>query len=127
MTQKREAVRYFENAKELLKKSPIEDSRYSDVKYVQQACGTAYLAILKAIDEYLLKRGVVQKNLPKSVEGYRAMLKKYLTSHNGKLSRDFEALYGELHISGYYRGDLRHVDVVKAAFKVARSFIDKVK
>jgi len=31
---------------------------YLDIKYVQEACGTAYLAILKAIDTYLLKRGV---------------------------------------------------------------------
>ena len=78
--QKREAIRYFENAKDLLKKSHVDDNRYSDVKYVQEACGTAYLAVLKAIDEYLLKRGVSQKDLPDSVEGYRDMLKKYLSA-----------------------------------------------
>lgn len=64
---KREAIRYFENAKELLGKSPIEDDRYVDVKYVQEACGTAYLAILKAIDEYLIRRGVDVKELPQDV------------------------------------------------------------
>ncbi|GAN32314.1 anthranilate/para-aminobenzoate synthases component I [Candidatus Brocadia sinica JPN1] len=34
------------------------------VKYVQEACGTAYLAILKAIDEYLLNKGLNKKELP---------------------------------------------------------------
>jgi len=42
-----EALRYLENARELLKKSPIEGDRYEDMKYVQEAYGTAYLAVLK--------------------------------------------------------------------------------
>lgn len=125
--QKREAVRYFENAKELLKKSPVDNSRYSDVKYVQEACGTAYLAVLKAIDEYLLKRGVSEKDLPDSVEGYRDMLKKYLSVHNGKLTKDFNSLYKLLHIAGYYRGLLDRVEIVKDTFKITKLFIEKVK
>jgi len=36
------------------KKVPIEDATYTDIKYVQKACGAAYLAILKALDEYLV-------------------------------------------------------------------------
>ena len=40
---RRECRRYFENAKDLLKKFPIEENRYEDMKYVQEACGTAYL------------------------------------------------------------------------------------
>ncbi|MEK6652931.1 MAG: DUF5618 family protein [Nitrospirota bacterium] len=125
--QKREAIRYFENAKDLLKKSHVDDNRYSDVKYVQEACGTAYLAVLKAIDEYLLKRGVSQKDLPDSVEGYRDMLKKYLSVHNGKLTKDFNSLYNLLHIAGYYRGLLDRVEIVKDTFKITKSFIEKVK
>ena len=125
--QKREAIRYFENAKDLLKKSHVDDNRYSDVKYVQEACGTAYLAVLKAIDEYLLKRGVSQKDLPDSVEGYRDMLKKYLSVHNGKPTKDFNSLYNLLHIAGYYRGLLDRVEIVKDTFKITKSFIEKVK
>lgn len=122
-----EAIRYFENAKELLSKSPIEDNTYTDIKYVQEACGTAYLAILKAIDEYLIKRGVASKDLPQSVEGYRDMLKKYLSIHNGKLTREFDKLYKMLHIAGYYRGLLEDVNVLKDAFKAAKTFIEKIK
>lgn len=124
---KSEAIRYFENAKELLSKSPIEDGTYTDIKYVQEACATAYLAVLKAIDEYLMKRGVTSKDLPQSVEGYRDMLKKYLSIHNGKLTREFDKLYKTLHIAGYYRGLLEDVNMLKDAFKVAKTFIEKIK
>ena len=67
----KEAIRYLNNAKEILKAIPIEDNTYADVKPVQEACGTAYLAVLKAIDEYLIKKGVDEKELPQSIEGCR--------------------------------------------------------
>ena len=124
---KPEPIRYLDNAKELLSKSPISGDRYEDIKYVQEGCGTAYLAVLKALDQYLLKRGVSEKELPQSVEGYRDMLRKYLTPHNGKLSREFEKLYKELHIAGYYRGLIEDVNALKDIFKSAKSFIDKIK
>jgi len=122
----KEAIRYLNNAKEILSKSPIEDNRYTDVKYVQEACGTVYLAILKAIDAYLIKKGVSEKDLPQSVKGYDDMLRKYLSVYNGKLTKEFGALYKELHITGYYRGNFEHVELVKAAFKTAKAFIDKI-
>jgi len=50
----KEALRYLQNAKEILKNAPVEDDIYTDTKPVREACGTAYLAVLKAIDEYLL-------------------------------------------------------------------------
>jgi len=108
----REAIKYLNNAREILKTAPIEDNIYTNVKSVQEACGTAYLAVLKAIDEYLLNKGVDEKELPQSVEGYRKMLRKYASEHDGKLFNSFEALYKELHISGYYRGNLRSVDTI---------------
>lgn len=125
--QKREAIRYLENAKEILGKSPIEDNRYTDVKYVKSACGVAYLGVLKAIDEYLLKRGLSKKELPKKIEEYEKALQKHLSIHNGKLTKEFSTLYDELHIAGYYRGNLHHVDAVKSILKAAKAFIDKVK
>ena len=123
----KEALRYLENAKEILKTAPIEDNTYTDVKYVQEACSTAYLAILKAIDEFLTKKGVTEKELPQSVDGYRDMLKKYAIVHDGKLLKEFEKLYKALHIAGYYRGLLEDVTMVKDALRAAKSFIDKFK
>ena len=122
----KEALRYLENAKKILSKALREDSTYSDIKHVQEGCGTAYLAILKAIDASLVNKGVNPKDLPQSVEGYRRMMKKYLSAHNGKLQHNFEALYQELHIAGYYRGLLRNVAVVKEVFKAAERFIGKL-
>jgi hypothetical protein len=122
----REALRYLNNAKEILKSAPIEDNTYTDIKPVQEACGTAYLAVLKSIDEYLVNRGVNPKDLPQSIEGYREMIRKYPSVHNGKLTREFEKLYKALHIAGYYRGLLEDVDMVKAAIKSAKAFIGKI-
>lgn len=124
----KEAVRYFENAKEILKKSPIEDNRYADEKYVKSACSVAYLGVLSAIDEYLLKKkGITRKELPKKVEEYRKILQKYVSVHNGKLLKQFDDIYDELHIAGYYRGILHSVGTVKEAFRTAKEFIEKLK
>jgi hypothetical protein len=121
-----DAQRYFENARELLARSTIEDDTYTEVKYVQEACGTAYLAVLKAIDEVLQKKGVDVKDLHQSVDGYREMIKKHLSVHDGKLTRDFEKIYKTLHIAGYYRGLLEDVNIVKDAFSMVRRFIDRI-
>ena len=123
----KEALRYLENARAILRTASIEDNTYTDGKPVQEACGTAYLAVLKAIDEYLVKKGIDEKELPQSVDGYREMLRKYLMIHNGRLLKEFDKLYKLLHIAGYYRGLLEDVTVVKDALKAANIFIEKIK
>ena len=60
----KEALRYLENAEGILKSIPVEDNTFIDIKPVREACGTAYLAILKALDIYFLKKGVNEKNCP---------------------------------------------------------------
>jgi len=122
----KESIRYLHNAREILKKAPREDRIYTDVKPVREACSTAYLSVLLAIDEFLLKRGVTEKELPKSVDGYRQMLRKYISIHNGKLFREFESIYHVLHIAGYYRGDLYDVVLVREALNSAQYFIQKL-
>lgn len=123
----KEALRYLQNAKEILEKAPMEDDKYADVKYVQEACSTAYIAVLKAIDEYLLNKGLSKKELPKSVDAYRKALQRYLAVHDGKLLKEFEYLYDELHIAGYYRGLLHDMNIVKDALKAAKAFIEKIR
>ena len=122
----REPLRYLNNAREILKSAPVEDGTYTDIKPVREACGTAYLAILMAIDEFFLRMGMEQKKLPTSVDGYRKALQKYISVRNGKLVRSFEALYNELHIAGHYRGLLRQVNVVKEVFRSTKTFIEKI-
>lgn len=123
----KEPLRYISNAKEILGRSPIEDNQYVDVKYVKSACGVAYLGVLKAIDEYLLKKRFAKNELPKKVEEYEKALKKCGDVRNGKLLRQFSYLYDELHIAGYYRGLLHKTNIVKEALKGAEDFIAKLK
>lgn len=122
----KESSRYLNNAKEILKKVPIEEDTYTDIKPVREAFGTAYLAVLEAINRLLLKKGLTKKGLPKSVDAYRKALQKYVAVHNGKTLRRFEMLYDSLHIAGYYRGLIYNVNMVKDAFKAAEGFINKI-
>jgi len=133
----KEAIRYLRtkrqrspdligNARAILKKTPREGHIYTDVKPVREACGTAYLAVLEAINEYLLARGLNRKELPKSFEQYQKALRKYISIHNGKLFREFDVLYDELHLAGYYRGWLYHVEALKDIFATAQQFIEKL-
>lgn len=123
----KEATRYLNNAKDLLKSAPIEGRFYGDKKPVREAFGTAYLAILEAINEKLISQGLTEKELPKSVEEYRKALQKHVSVHNGKLTKEFNHLYDGLHIYGYYRGGIDNVEAVKGYFKAAKEFIDKIK
>ena len=123
----REALRYLNNAREILKSVPVEDNTYMDIKPVREAFSTAYLAVLEAINEYLImKKGFTKKELPKSVDAYRKALQKYLAVRDGKFLREFEMLYDALHIAGYYRGLIYNVDAVKDYLKAAKAFIEKI-
>jgi len=123
-----EALRYLNNAKKILQSVAVEDNTYTDVKPVREAFGTAYLAILEAINEYLLtKCGLTKKELPKSVDAYRNALQKHVAAHNGKLMREFEKLYDALHIAGYYRGLIYDTEAVKEYLKATKTFIEKIK
>ncbi|KWT82636.1 DUF5618 family protein [Candidatus Magnetominusculus xianensis] len=119
-------MHYLENARSILRNTPIEDNIYIEKKPVREAFGTAYLAILEAINEALMKKGITRKELPKSVDGYIAALKKHLSVNNGKLIREFNSLYDSLHIAGYYHGLIVGTDTVKEEMKAAESFIKKL-
>ena len=122
----KESLRYLNNAKEILKSIPVEDKTYTDIKLVREAFGIAYLAVLEAINEYLIEKGFTKRELPKSVDEYRKALQKYLAVHDGKLLREFEKLYDALHIAGYYRGLIYDVSMVKEALRATKSFIEKI-
>ena len=99
----KEAKRYLANGKETIAKSPIEGKLYADEKCVREGAGIAYLAALKAIDAYLVGKGISRDKLPKSIEEYWAMKKKHIP-HNGKLSQNLTIAYKTLHIAAYYQG-----------------------
>lgn len=121
----KEPKRYIANARETLRKSPIEDNVYIDVKYVKSAFGIAYLGILDAVNKYLIHKGLTEKELPRKFEEYQKTLKKFGGVHNGKLLRQFNVIYHELHIAGYYHGELRSTNIVKDTLKNADDFISR--
>lgn len=122
-----EPLRYLENARRILKSAHREGNIYLDVKPVREAFGTAYLAVLEAINEKLPQEGLLKKQLPKSVDSYGDFLKKHFAVHNGKLLREFDMLYDTLHIAGYYRGLIREVTIVKDALDLAEKFVKKIR
>ena len=122
----KEALKYLNNAKEILKDISVENGTYTDTKKVREAFVTAYLAVLESINEVLLKKGITKRDLPKSVDAYRTALQKHVAVHDGKLLREFEMIYDVLHIAGYYRALIYNVNMVKDAIKAAKSFIDKL-
>ncbi|MGC8976544.1 MAG: DUF5618 family protein [Candidatus Ratteibacteria bacterium] len=122
----KENKRYIENAKEILRKSKIEESYYKGEKYVKTAFGCLYLGILKAIGDFLLYKGIPKKKLPKKIDEYIKNLKRFVGPYNGKLINEFKILYDQVHIAGYYRGLLKSVKVVNEVFKESEKFIEKL-
>lgn len=119
-----EAVRFYKNAKRILGQAEIQYNRYVDTKPVQESAGTAYLAMLKAIDGFLIESGVDPNDLPTSTIDYQFALKKY-SSRNGKVLAAFHTAREHLHVFGYYRGGTS-VQMIKEGFESARFVIEKL-
>jgi len=117
-----EAIRYMDNAKQLLKKSGKKDSHYLDDKYVKIATGTAYNAILKALDGYILLLNIKKPKGRKSIEYYRDALKE----RDNKLKNLLNEAYSVLHLTGYYDG-VTYVKIIDGGFDLAYSIIEKIK
>lgn len=118
-----EANCYIDNAKLTLKeKAGKKDGEYADVKYVQTAAGTAYVGVLLALDEYLLRKEGIKFIKPKSIEEYRTRI----TKQNKKLLSLLNEAYADLHISLYYHG-IPSVRVMNNGLGVAREIIEYIK
>ncbi len=116
-----EAMRYMSNAKETLKKAGKDGNSYLDNKYVKTACGTAYNAILKALDGYLLTKGIEKKKGRKSIEFYEENIARL----DKKLNTELDNAYKILHLSGYYDG-ITDVKAIQAGFEVAYRIIRRI-
>jgi hypothetical protein len=116
-----EAYRYLENAKQTLSKSPVEYGLYTDSKYIREAAGIAYLSALKAIDTYLLYKGIDRDKLPKSIDGYWDLMRKKIPV-NGKLKSALTIAWENLHVFAYYRG-AKDVKLLKSGFENCKKII----
>jgi len=117
-----EAIRYMDNAKDTLKKAGKEDAFFKDKKYVKTACGTAYNAVLEALDCYIQLKGAERKKGKKSIEYYQVTISKI----DKKMLNYLNNAYDILHLSGYYDG-ITDVKVVTRGFDLAYEIIEKIK
>ncbi|MBI2058590.1 MAG: DUF5618 family protein [Nitrospirae bacterium] len=119
-----EAFRYYRNARGLLARCEVKDDIYSDIKPVQEAFGTAWLAIDKAIKAALLEKGLPPNKIPRSWDGIRENVARRLAYQNGRLMKLLNTAYDMVHLGGYYWGDFKTPAAAKAAFDVARRAIE---
>jgi hypothetical protein len=117
-----EAIRYMDNAKEVLKKANKKDEFFQDPKYVKMASGTAYNAVLLALDGYFLLKNVPKKKGRKDIDYYRMNIAKV----DKKLLDYLNESYQTLHLDGYYDGT-KSVKVIQAGFHYAYTIIEKIK
>jgi len=124
------AKRYLENAKEELKKSPIDRKNgiYEDVKYVSSACGKAYLSALEALKALFINDGLLNekeiKGKLKKVDMYDYYLGKlnHLGKDRDNLIRLFDEVYKILHLGGYYR-ELQDKKAIDSGFEKVEKII----
>ncbi|MDR0867195.1 MAG: DUF5618 family protein [Planctomycetota bacterium] len=118
-----EAARYLRNAEDTLKKAGQDGRWFLDQKYVSVACGTAYLGVLLAMDAIFSLRDVKPPRGNK-----RESIKYYLENAakiDGHLVRDLNHAYQNLHIAGYYEGNL-NVPTIREGFKTAYDIIERI-
>jgi hypothetical protein len=119
-----EALRYMNNAEEILQKTRKEDNFYLDRKYVQIACGAAYLGVLIALGAWLKLKGVPDppKRKRKTIGFYTDNVARL----DGKLSMCLHAVYEVLHREGYYDG-VQDAKTIRSGFERAYEIIARIK
>jgi hypothetical protein len=98
---KRDAVRFYKNGISTIKKVPVKEGIYRDTKPVHEASAIIYRGMLNVLDAFFLLSGLPKDKLPKDVDGYRKLLRRY-SARNGKILKAFNTAYILLHIRGYY-------------------------
>ncbi len=124
----KEAYRYIDNAKEILRtKAKKKGKFYDDAKYVRMACNTAYSGLLIALNDYFLQKGI-QFPKPKG-KRHQSLNVDFYLKNLGKINKtklkEFNSAYNYLHLLGGYDGDLI-VNTSKTGIDLAQSVIDWV-
>jgi hypothetical protein len=117
-----EAMRYIDNAKDILKSSCKEGRYYLEDKYVKIACGAAYSGILVALDGLFDIKNLPKRRGRKAIDYYQnnlALIDKKLLNH-------LNNAYTVLHLDGYY-GGINKVKIIQEGFDSAISIIDALK
>jgi hypothetical protein len=121
-----EAARYLANVKEILATKAVPNgSLYEDTKYVKMACGTAYNAVLLAVDTYLeQKNETIQKGKyqRKNIKDYKAKLS---LMEDREMQNLLNNAYDILHLYGYYDG-INNKVVIDEGIHLAEKILEKI-
>jgi hypothetical protein len=117
-----EAMRYIENANDSLKLAGGDGRYYDDKKYIKIACGTAYSAILVALDGLFDIKQVPRRRGRKAIEYYQENLAKI----DKKLLSALNNAYTVLHLDGYY-GGITSKKLIEEGFDEALFIINSLK
>jgi len=119
-----EAMRYMDNAKEVLQKAKKDGNNYIDKKYIKMACGTAYNGVLLALDAWFVMKGIPEpdKRKHKSIKYYMSNIAQI----DKKLVADMDVVYDILHLEGYYRG-ITNIKIIATGFELAYDIIERIK
>ncbi len=122
----KDAYRYMDNAKEILRDKAIKEGKfYNDPKYVRMACNTAYNGLLIALTDFFKHKGVKftktkgKRSQSIDVDFFRTNLAKM----NKKKLKEFNEAYFLLHLSGGYDGSLA-VTTSKSGLEFAKDIIN---
>jgi hypothetical protein len=119
------AMRYFDNAKEVLSKTAIKGVFYKDKKCVSSACGLAYKGVLVALDCWLkLKEVEFPKKGKKRKSIYFYM--DNLQRHNEEMVKYLNTVHNVLLLNGYY-DRITDSRMIEAGFSNAKELIDLIK
>ena len=125
-TRYREAVRYMNNATELLQSKANKNGKYyNDAKYVRMACGTAYNGVLLALETLFDIKGMPlepKRNSRTNVKDFE----RRLALIDKKLLNQFKTTYNILHLNGYYEGETNYA-VIHVGMDTAVDIINKIK
>ena len=123
------AKRYLRNAREVLKNSKIdwEAGVYEDIKFVSEACGTAYLSALEALKAlFMEKKGWDIERVRRETReagSYRKILKTLpIGKDKDTLIKIFNSIYDILHLGGYYR-ELQDKKSIDSGFEKVEKMI----
>jgi hypothetical protein len=116
----REAERYLQNARQILKEKAEKDGDfYNDSKYVKMAGNTAWNGVLVALDAALGVRSGLKKNQRPEFKDYQAAISK----KDSKMTRPLLGAYESLHKTLGYDGNPNY-KIVQASLENAKLIID---
>jgi len=117
-----QATDYLHQARMILAQSHIIDNIvFADVRVTRDACAMACLAVLKAIDAYMIHRGVQQ--LPMTIDDYRIAVESMPIRR--RIQPRLTVVYQNLHMLGYMSGGV-DVEMIKSGFRRAHEILQLI-